>query len=431
MRQRQQNSTVYPVTFFLVQSGDHITGLAGAMPIVTISKNGAAFASASGTIAEIGSGWYAWAANTSDRSALGELAVHVEATGADPVDFNLEIVPWDPFDANLGLNRLDAAVTSRASAVDYTAVRAAKLDNLDATISSRSTLTAANVWTNATRTLTAATNLTSTGAAIPLTPGGLVSSDVLAISGDSLAADELEKCLDGTGGVFTADISGDLTGTVFQVTTVASVTNGVTLVDGAIGATKFQANAITASALATDATLEIQSGLGTLANQTTIIAFVDELESRLTPVRAANLDNLDATISSRLASSAYTAPDNSSITQIESVLDGITSLAAWLRALIRADAADPTAKAEINVGGGTFDEAKHSLERVASLAELLEADRYIDTTVTPWAMVLTRKGSGGPGVGVELLRQELFTETGAGITSISNFVGRAVVGGGP
>jgi hypothetical protein len=425
MRQRQQNSTVYPVSFFLVQASDHISGLPGATPAVTISKNGGAFAAAAGVVAEIGSGWYAWSAHATDRNTLGELAAHIEASGADPVDFKLEIVPWDPFDANLGLARLDDAVTSRAAAVDYTAVRAAKLDNLDAAVSSRSTLTAADVWSHAARTLTAAANLTTTGAPIPITAGGLVASDTLAISGDGLAADELEKCLDGTGGVFTADLAGDVTGTVFQVTSVLNVVGGVTLVDGAIAAATFQGNAIIAAAIAPDVTTELQAGLATLANQAMILAYVDELESRLTAGRAANLDNLDVAVSSRLAATAYIPPDNGSITQIEAVLDGITSLADWLRALVRTDAADPVAKAEINTGGGTYDEAKHSLVRAASLAELLEADRYIDTTVTPWALVLTRKNSGGPGVGVELLRQQLQTETGANLTSISTFVGRS------
>ena len=106
MRQRQQNSTAYSVTFFLVAAADHIAGLAGASPVVTISKSGAAFAAAAGAVTEVGSGWYAWAGHASDRSALGELAVHITASGADPVDFKLEIVPWNPFDANLGLSRL-------------------------------------------------------------------------------------------------------------------------------------------------------------------------------------------------------------------------------------------------------------------------------------------------------------------------------------
>jgi hypothetical protein len=88
-------------------------------------------------------------------------------------------------------NRLDVAVSTRASGADYTAARAAKLDNLDATVSSRapastalsnttwtdsraanldnldvavssrSTLTASDVWNYATRTLTSFGSLVS------------------------------------------------------------------------------------------------------------------------------------------------------------------------------------------------------------------------------------------------------------------------------
>ena len=49
---------------------------------------------------------------------------------------------------------IDAAISSRAAAADYTPTRAVKLDNLDATVSSRSTLTAANVWDRLTSALT-------------------------------------------------------------------------------------------------------------------------------------------------------------------------------------------------------------------------------------------------------------------------------------
>jgi hypothetical protein len=412
MRKRQLNSSLYPVKFYLIDASDHVSGLPGSNPSVAISKNSGAFAVAVGGVTELGSGWYAWTAVAADRNALGEVAVHIEAVGADPVDFHLEIVPWDPFDVNLGIPRLDANVTSRASATDYTPTRAAKLDNLDVAISTRSVLTAAGVWANASRTLTAATNITSNGSAIPMTLLGYVAADIRAINGDDAVPAQLEKCLDGQGGTFIID-------------------GGVTLADGAIQSATFQANAITSDVLAGSAILELQTGLGTVSNQETILAYVDELETRLSATRAAKLDLLDVTVSSRLAGTAYVAPSNSSVTQIETVLDGITSLADWLRALIRVDAADPVAKAEINLGAGTFDESKHSLMRGASLAELLEADRYIDTTTSPWSMVLTRQGSGGPGAGVELLRQQLFTESGANISNISTFVGRAVAGGGP
>lgn len=62
---------------------------------------------------------------------------------------------------------------------------------------------------------------------------------------------------------------------------------------------------------------------------------------------ATELINLDVTISSRVAGSVFT---------------GITNLANWLRGLFRKDAMNVTAKAEINSGGGAFDELTDSLE---------------------------------------------------------------------
>lgn len=61
-----------------------------------------------------------------------------------------------------------------------------------------------------------------------------------------------------------------------------------------------------------------------------IISYVDELESRLTAARAALLDNLDAAITTRLATSGYTAPDNASITLILSDTDFLQTLLAEL-----------------------------------------------------------------------------------------------------
>ena len=72
--------------------------------------------------------------------------------------------------------------------------------------------TAAEVWTSGTRTLTAATNITSTGGTVPITAGGLVNSDMAAISTDTAAADNAEKYFDGTG-----------YGEILQRTTIATV----------------------------------------------------------------------------------------------------------------------------------------------------------------------------------------------------------------
>jgi hypothetical protein len=112
MKDRKQSSTSYPITFLLVSSSDHISPVTGASPTVTISKNGAAFAAPSGAVTEIGNGWYQLAGNSTDRNTLGVLLVHATATGADPCDDRYNIVPWDPFDANLALANLNAPVGS-------------------------------------------------------------------------------------------------------------------------------------------------------------------------------------------------------------------------------------------------------------------------------------------------------------------------------
>jgi len=82
---------------------------------------------------------------------------------------------------------------------------------------------------------------------------------------------------------------------------------------------------------------------------------------------ADKLDNLDAAVSTRATSSDVTgahATTDGKIDAVAAILSGITSLAKWLRGLFRSDAMDATAKAEVNAGGGTFDEATDSLEAI-------------------------------------------------------------------
>lgn len=86
--------------------------------------------------------------NPSTRSALTNMAVDLVTAAEAPSGFRSV---WT--DARAAkLDYLDASITSRASAADYTSARAAKLDNLDATISSRATND--GVWTYSTRNLT-------------------------------------------------------------------------------------------------------------------------------------------------------------------------------------------------------------------------------------------------------------------------------------
>ena len=112
-----QSSTQSPLLFFMVQSSDHLTGLTGASPAVTISKAGAAFASPSGAVTEISSGWYKVAGNATDSNTLGPLALHATAASGDPCDILVaNIVAYDPQNAtSLGLSRIDATISSRST----------------------------------------------------------------------------------------------------------------------------------------------------------------------------------------------------------------------------------------------------------------------------------------------------------------------------
>lgn len=91
MRRRAQNSTSHPILFFMADTSDHITGLTGLTPTVTLSKNGGSFAAAEGAVSEVGNGWYALAGNATDRNTEGALIIHATATGADPFDMDYEI----------------------------------------------------------------------------------------------------------------------------------------------------------------------------------------------------------------------------------------------------------------------------------------------------------------------------------------------------
>ena len=111
--QVKQSSTAYPLVFLMVQSSDHVTGLTGASPTVTLSKSGGAFASPSGAVTEIANGWYKVAGNATDTATLGPLALHATAASGDPVDVMYEVIAHDVQDAvHLGLSCLPNATAA-------------------------------------------------------------------------------------------------------------------------------------------------------------------------------------------------------------------------------------------------------------------------------------------------------------------------------
>jgi hypothetical protein len=88
MRKIKQ-STAKNVMLLMVDSTDHVTGKTGLTLTITASKDGAAFASITPTVTERGSGWYNLALTTAHTNTLGDLALHVTGTAADPADIVL------------------------------------------------------------------------------------------------------------------------------------------------------------------------------------------------------------------------------------------------------------------------------------------------------------------------------------------------------
>ena len=148
----QQSTTAYHIPFLMVQSADHITGLTGASPTVTLSKNCAAFGAAAGAVTEIANGWYKLAGNATDSNTLGPLAVHATAASGDPTDMLFEVVAQDLTTAVVARVTLTDTVTTYtgntpqtgdtyarvgAAGAGLTALGDTRIANLDATISSR------------------------------------------------------------------------------------------------------------------------------------------------------------------------------------------------------------------------------------------------------------------------------------------------------
>lgn len=103
MRELTQSTANEPICFLMIDATLHIAGKTGLTPTVTISKNGGAFGTPAGAVSELANGWYVIAANSTDTNTLGPLLVHAEASGADPVDLEYQVVAQNRRIASMGL----------------------------------------------------------------------------------------------------------------------------------------------------------------------------------------------------------------------------------------------------------------------------------------------------------------------------------------
>lgn len=269
----------------MVSSSDHVTAVTGATVTLTISKNGGSFGSASGAVSEIGSGWYSWAGDATDRNTNGELLVHATATGCDPFDGKLEIVPWDPFDsAGLGLTNVDATISSRAT----------------------NTGAAAATWNEARSGHVTAGSFGEGVASVQ----GNVTGSVGSVTGN-------------VGGNVTGSVGSMATGGITSGSFAASAIDATAIASAAITSAKFATDAIDANALATTAADEIRDAILTDATRFAGANINATISSRATQtsVDTGNAARIAATLT--VQASSTTTNVRTDATQATGFYDGM------------------------------------------------------------------------------------------------------------
>lgn len=119
-----QDQTDHAMVFLMISSSDHISPATGITPVVTISKNGGAFATPVGAVSEIGSGWYKVAPAAADFDTTGPLVLHATGSGADPTDSAFEVwsglVDLGPSQTTTIIGNIQGAVGSVTNPVTCT-----------------------------------------------------------------------------------------------------------------------------------------------------------------------------------------------------------------------------------------------------------------------------------------------------------------------
>lgn len=106
------------VLFHLCKTADQ-ADCTGVVPVVTLSKAGAAFAGAVGAVSELANGWYKIVLDAADVDTLGQLAMRAAVATADTLDVVHQIIALDLNTAtvNPGANGITAS-TIAADAVN-------------------------------------------------------------------------------------------------------------------------------------------------------------------------------------------------------------------------------------------------------------------------------------------------------------------------
>lgn len=168
-------------------------------------------------------------------------------------------------------------------------------------------VTVANIWSYATRTLTAATNITSDGSTISQTQLGRLDTTISSRAAASTALDNTVWTNTKAGYIDAAVSTRAVPGDAMALTTSERTS---------VATSVWAAATRTLTSFGTLAADVWSSVTRTLTGATNITSDGNTIDQT-------KIANLDATVSSRLATSGYTAPDNTSIIAIKAKTDNL------------------------------------------------------------------------------------------------------------
>lgn len=279
----------------------------------------------------------------------------------------------------------------------------------------------AAVWGVGTRNLTA---LGFTLAASDLAANILTSSKIAA---DALGASQLAT------DAVTEIVNAVWANTSRTLSALGFVLASSDLAANIITAAKINADAIGASQLASDAATEISTAVWASASRTlSALGFTLSASDLAAGIITSAKFAAGAIDSSAIAADAIGASELASdaVTEIRNAITG-GAYALDTDANGRLRIVDGTGAGEINTNAGaialvdvvtTLTNVPSSITTSFSVVQkLLEADEQVDTSTSPWELVIKQRGTA-----TELLRKRLFDSAGLGITDTDTVVARSI-----
>lgn len=337
MRSVLKVSTTARVNFTVYDSSDAVvTGLVDGGFTKRLAKDGANDATTV-TIAEIGNGRYTATftpASTGNWYLLIFHATYNPRGWDETFDVTTDGVPTVAA-IQSGLATSSALATVQADTDDIqTRLPAALVSGrMDASVGSM----AANVLTATAIASDAITAAKIADAAIDAATFAAGAINAAAIATDAIDADAIKADA-------VTEIQSGLATAAALATVQADTDDIQTRLPAALVSGKMSSHVVTiatdavdAAALKADAVTEMQAGLSTAAALASVASDATAIKAKTdlipaggppaatdyTSARAAKLDNLDATVSSRLAGASYTAPDNTDIVAIKAKTDAL------------------------------------------------------------------------------------------------------------